>query len=50
MSATIWCPGCQRHEVDPANHRPLCPVCLDRQAKDAEAKITALGWTIWGTA
>ena len=46
--APEWC-SCGDHLVDSANHRPLCPSCLDRAAKDAEAKVVALGWRVFGS-
>jgi uncharacterized Zn finger protein (UPF0148 family) len=39
---TDWCPECHTHLVDPKGHRPQCPVCADRQTKDAEARVAAM--------
>lgn len=43
---TTWCPTCLVHEVDPKNHQPTCPVCVDRARLAAEAKVLAMGWGI----
>ena len=42
--------ACGRHLIDPFNSRNTCPVCLDEIRREAEAKVVALGWRVWGTA
>lgn len=40
--------ACGWHLVDPAGHRPICPVCVDKAVKAAEARVVAMGWAVAG--
>lgn len=43
-SEMYWCHRCETHRV--TTPLQLCPVCLDRVAKEADAKLPFMSWSL----